>query len=111
MAITAVQSEVLNMPGVWMYLWETVPKNDPTNPIQQPGKRAVLHVKGTFGATLTFEGSNDGVTYATLKDHAGNAISATAEGIYQIEMLPAYCRIAITNAGTPDVDAYLCVFD
>lgn len=42
---------------------------------------ASVQVGGTFGgATVTLQGSNDGTTYATLKDLQGNNISFTAAG-------------------------------
>ena len=109
MPIEATRTEVQKMPGVINYLWETVLKNTSSGVVQAPGKRGTFHVKGTFGATVTFEGSNDGVTYLTLKDANGTAMSYTAEALEPTAVLPAFVRISITNAGTPDIDAYLCV--
>lgn len=109
MTIEAVGSEVQKMPGVRLYTWSDVLKNTSSGVVQVPGKSGTFHVKGTFGATVTFEGSNDGVTYVTLKDAQGTAMSFTAEALVNTQKLPAFTRLSVTNAGTPDISAYLCV--
>lgn len=110
MAIEAVGSQVSGIGGKpWLYTWSHVLKNTSSGVVQVPGKRGTVHIKGTFGATVTFEGSNDGVTYVTLKDLNGNAMSYTAEALVNVAELPAFVRLSITNAGTPDIVAMLCV--
>ncbi len=51
--------------------------------------------------TVILEGSNDGVSYQTLKDPAGNPISLTAAGLRQVLESTAYVRprasVAVTS--------------
>lgn len=49
--------------------------------------------------TIILEGSLDGVTYFQLTDPQGNAISATADKLEQVEELVFYIRPRVT-AGT-----------
>lgn len=52
-----------------------------------------VQVSGTFdSATVVLEGSNDGTTYATLKDPFGNAVSFTAAGMAQTVESCRYVR-------------------
>jgi len=55
---------------------------------------AIQALAGTFGTTtLTVQVSNDGTTWATAKDTAGNDITFTAVGIKYIQMGPKYLRV------------------
>lgn len=53
-----------------------------------------IQISGTFGAggTLVFEGSNDGVNWATVSDTSGVALSLTSAGIKQMNEAPLYVR-------------------
>lgn len=70
-----------------------------------------VQVTGTFGAagSVTIQGSNDdGVTWATLTDPLGNALTFTAAGMKQITELPYAIRPAVTAGdGTTSVNVYL----
>jgi len=56
-----------------------------------------VQVAGTFsGATLVFEGSNDGVNYFTLSNPAGTALSFTAAGLMQVTAATAWVRPHVT---------------
>lgn len=71
-----------------------------------------IHFKGTFGAggTIVWEGSNDGVTWVTLADPQGNAISKTAESIEAILEITRYMRPRVTAGdGTTSLTALLLV--
>lgn len=58
-----------------------------------------VHVTGTFGgATVTIQGSNDNVTFATLNDNTGAALTFTAAGLKVILENPTYIR-AVTSGG------------
>lgn len=91
-----VRSDVQKIPFVNLWTWAALTGAIVGDPIQQPGQKGVLHLTGTFGATIVLEGSNDGVTYVTLKDKNGNAMSYTAAAVVETQALPAYVRI---NAG------------
>lgn len=57
-----------------------------------------MQITGTFGAggTVVFEGSNDGVNYATLNDTSGVALSLTSAGIRQMNEAPLMIRPRVT---------------
>lgn len=57
-----------------------------------------VQISGTFGgATVTIEGSNDGVNYLPLTDPQGNAISKTTASIEQIMELTRFIRPVVTG--------------
>lgn len=73
--------------------WTLTGTNDglPEVAPQYPNK--TVHLTGTFGGgTVVIEGSNDGVTYTTLTDLQGNALTITAPAIEKIEECPQYVR-------------------
>jgi hypothetical protein len=51
-----------------------------------------VQVFGTFGDTLTIQGSNDGTNWATLSDSTGVPLEFTAAGIKLIAECPRYIR-------------------
>jgi hypothetical protein len=64
-----------------------------------------VQVSGTFGgATLTVEGSNDNVTWFTLTNQAGDALSFTAAGLELIAQNPKYIRIGRSGGAGADVN-------
>lgn len=63
---------------------------------------ASVQVSGTLGlATVVLQGSNDGVTYATLKNIAGTDISFTAAGYVEFSSAAAFIKPSISG-GTGD---------
>ncbi len=61
-----------------------------------------VHVSGTFGgATVVLQGSNDGTTYATLKDLQGNNLSFTSAGYAEFTSGAAFIKPSISG-GTGD---------
>jgi hypothetical protein len=59
-----------------------------------------VQIGGTFSggaATVTLEGSNDGVTWFTLTDPQGNVISATAAKMEQVMEVPRFTRPNLTG--------------
>ncbi len=63
---------------------------------------ASVQIGGTFGAaTVVLQGSNDGVTFATLKDLAGNDISATSAAYFEFSSGAAFVKPSISG-GTGD---------
>jgi len=56
-----------------------------------------VQVTGTFsGATIVFEGSNDGTNYFTLSSPSGTALSFTAAGLMQVTEATAWVRPHVT---------------
>jgi hypothetical protein len=63
---------------------------------------ASVQVSGTIGgATVALQGSNDGVTYTTLKDTAGSPLSFAAAGYAEFSSAAAFIKPLISG-GTGD---------
>lgn len=59
-----------------------------------------VQVEGTFGgATVTIQGSNDGVNWETLRDPLGNGLGFTAGGLKQVLEMTVFIRPQ-SNGGT-----------
>lgn len=59
---------------------------------------------GTWGGdgSVSLQGSNDGTNYTTLEDHAGAAVTFTANGLVQVVTIPRYIR-TLQAEGEPAV--------
>lgn len=69
-----------------------------------------VQISGTFGgATVTIEGSNDGVSYFPLTDPQGNAISKTTGGIEQIMELTRFVRPVVTGGTGSNINVFMYV--
>jgi hypothetical protein len=66
-----------------------------------------VQIVGTFnGGTVVVEGSNDGVTWATLNDPQGNPLSFTTSKVEQILEVVLYTRPRVSAGASVDVDAH-----
>jgi len=66
---------------------------------------ASVQVRGTFGgATVVLQGSNDGVTYSTLKDLQGNALSFTAAGYAEFSSAAEFLKPSISGGTGDSID-------
>ena len=91
--------------------WTNVLKTDTTSPFQQ-GSLAdrSVQVGGTFDSgTVVLEGSNDGVTYFTLTDPAGVALSFTSAGFKQVLQVCKYMRAGVSGGTAPSITINLFV--
>lgn len=75
----------------YVYTWAAIANTNGV-PIQRPGERATVQLTGTFGGTVTLQGSDDGTNWYTLKDRWGNACTATAAAGFDIANLPGNFR-------------------
>ena len=67
---------------------------------------------GTFGGgTVMFEGSNDGVNYATLSDPQGNPLSKTSAGIEAVLEATRYVRPRVSGGAGGAITVILFVRD
>ena len=81
-------------------------------------KTKTVHVTGTFGGTVTIQGSNDplGITtpgsavWITLTTDGSAALTFTATGMENIHENPRFIR-AITGSGVSDVDVIFNVIE
>lgn len=74
--------------------WTPVTEADTCAPVEcgDFADRSV-QIDGTFGgATVVFQGSNDGTNYVTLTDPQGNNISKNAAGMEAVTELTALAR-------------------
>jgi len=71
----------------------------------QRGLAASVQFSGTWGsATVTLKGSNDNVTFFTLKDTYGNNISATADAQFELSTAVGYIKPASSGGTADNVD-------
>lgn len=84
-----------------MYTWALVTANVDGAPLEHSEwADRTWTATGTWGgATLSFEGSNDGTNYITLTTAAGDAATLTADGCKTITETPRYVRPKLTTAG------------
>lgn len=67
-----------------------------------------IQFAGTFGgATVVFEGSNDGTNYITLTDPQGNPISKSAAAIEAVSELTRYVRCSTSGGSGTAINATL----
>lgn len=107
----AVRALVVEREANWVLAsWAGLTNGDTGAPFQ-PGDYADMTVQfaGTFDTTTALlEGSNDGVTYATLTDAQATAISKSAVGLEQVAEVPRYVRPRISaGGGSTSVAVYL----
>lgn len=76
-------------------------------PLQKTGGGLCsVFVTGTFGGTVTLQGSFDGVTWFSMNDNTGSAVAFTAEGYAELSTAVPLIRWS-TGAGVSDVDAFI----
>lgn len=96
MATTVTKTEAGG--GAYLFEW-TLANGETGDAVEFVGApdRSV-QLSGTFGSggTVVIEGSIDGLTYATLTDPQGNALSVTAAKIEAITELVRYIRPRVT---------------
>jgi hypothetical protein len=95
----------------WAVAW-TLANAEAGDQLEMPGASdRSVQVSGTFGgATAVLQGSNDGVTWNTLTDPQGNALSFTAGGLEAVLELTRYVRPSVSGGdGTTSVAFVLCV--
>lgn len=97
--------------GIQTVTWEDITTTTDTATAYYLGKgvgakRASVTLGGTFagGTTAVLQGSNDDVTYATLTDLAGNAISATAAKVQEFSSSVLYIKPAVSGGAGDNVD-------
>jgi hypothetical protein len=102
MAVKNHTEDVLRIQGVAsVFTWDAMANGDSGEPIERPDAAdRTIHFTGTFDTTtVVWEGSNDGLTYVTLTDPQGNAISKNVESIEQVTEVTRYMRPRVTAGG------------
>lgn len=94
------------------FRWETVTGSDVGAPITLPrgGAQVAVHATGTFGDTLSIQGTIDGTNWFTLLDGpGGNEVTFTAAGYAEISTAVKAIRPS-AGASISDVDVHVSVF-
>ena len=110
MAIIDVQT-LETFPGGAVLLWEAVAGGDTGEAVKLnkfAGAVSAVQAIGTFGGTLTMQGSIDGANWVDLTTTAGEVASLTAAGGLEMGTAFLYVRPS-AGAGISDVDVYLCI--
>jgi hypothetical protein len=88
-------------------IWETLTATDVGEAREyEDFNDRTIHVLGTFGGTVSIQGSNDGVNYLTLTDNSGLPLEFTADGMKLIAEAPRFIRPS-AGSGVSDVDVIL----
>jgi len=95
------------------YLWEALVTGSLDGALIELPDHAdkSVQVVGVFNtATLTLQGSNDGINWETLSDPQGNAIAFTSAGLEQILENTRFVRPLVSSVGaSTDLDVFLHV--
>lgn len=90
-------------------LWETLTASDTGEPLylKQGGAQVAVQALGTFGGTVSLQGTIDGSTWFDLTSGpGGEAISFTAAGYAEITTAVWALRPS-AGSGVSDVDVYI----
>ena|ERR1700719_1971374 len=110
----AVQKKLDTVYGhVRVDVWGPLGNADTITPFALPQNAdRTVQFEGTFGAAgiYALQGSNDGVTFHTLHDPLGNAISTGVSALYQILENPWFIAPILVSGGdgTTSVTVSLC---
>ena len=77
------------------FQWTGLEGNDTGDPLRltnRGGVVAAIQLTGTFGGTVTMQGSLDGTNWFTLKDTQGNDVSATADALFEVSTAVRHVR-------------------
>jgi len=92
-------------------VWTALANGDTGAPFEIPGAAdRSVQIGGTFGAggTCVIEGSNDGVTYFTLNNIQGTALSATSAALKGVAEITRYIRPRVSAGdGTTSITVTL----
>jgi hypothetical protein len=94
-----------------LIVWGPLGTGDDGDPISMIGSgRRTVQIVGAFGggSRMVIEGSNDGATYALLRDVHGNQLTFNSPGISTIQDLTRYLRPR-ASVGNPAATVHLLV--
>jgi hypothetical protein len=98
--------------NVMQVVWANMPQGDVGDSLPMAGySDRSVQVVGTFGgATVSIEGSNDGVTFATLTDPQGNPLTFVTSRLETIMEMTLYIRPKVTGGdGTTSLSTFMAV--
>lgn len=100
------------VPAFTDVLWETMGNADEGDAYEVIGNPSemILQASGTIGgATVAFQGSNDGTNWVGLVDPGGTAIALTAAGLASVRDIPRYVRPTTSGGTGTDIDVRVLV--
>jgi hypothetical protein len=92
------------------FAWETLTASDTGEPLTTSRGPIISTVQatGTFGGTVSLQGTINGTDWFTLEDKNGDAIEFTAAGAAEFSSAVRKVR-PIAGSGVSDVDVFLAV--
>ena len=112
MAVIANTADRNTAAGMALFTWTPLTTGDTGAPITT-GYSADLTIQvfGTFGgATVTFQGSNDGTNWHPLTQRGGTANMAyTSAANHMCQEMPAFIRPAVTGGTSTSVTVILAM--
>jgi hypothetical protein len=103
-------AEKVDLAGVRLRKWPNMTTGDVGEPIiLTKFNDRTVHVTGTFGgATVTFEGINDGIEYLPMRDVFNAVVSAAEAKLITLTEVPLYVRPAVAGGVGTDVSLIIC---
>lgn len=102
--------DIVDLSGVRLRVWSNLANGDVGEPIvlTKFNDRTVMAVGTWDGGTITFMGSNDGVTYLPMRDVFNATVSATADKLITLTEVPLYIRPEATGGALMSVTCTVC---
>ena len=108
-SIQHVITKVKPYADTFMAVWANLGNADTGTSIEMvEGSDKSAQVVGTFaGATVSLQGSNDGVNYVTLTDPQGNLLAFATAGLEAVVEHTRYVRAVSSGGAGTDASVYL----
>ena len=108
---TSNHPAMFTSPGVNGFKWEALTSTNLDGAPVDLSRRTdrTVQVIGTFdGATVTIQGSLDGVNWSTLNDLQGSALTFTSARLEGVSEITTYIRPLVSSAGaSTDLDVLM----
>lgn len=103
-------ADKVDLSGVRVRTWSNMTTGDVGEPIiLTKFNDRTIHATGTFGgATVTLEGSNDGVEFLPMRDVFNAVVSASSAKLITLTEVPLYVRPAITGGVGTSINLIVC---
>ena len=108
--VPQVLADKVDLQGVRVRKWPNMASGDVgSHVILTKFNDRTVHVTGTFGgATVVFEGSNDGVEFLPMRDPYNAVVSATTAKLIYLTEVPLYVRPRVEGGVGTSVTLIFC---
>lgn len=105
-----VLADKVDLQGVRVRRWANMASGDVgSQVILTKYNDRTVHVTGTFGgATVLFEGSNDGVEFLPMRDPYNAVVSTTSAKLIYLTEVPLYVRPRVSGGTGVSVTVIFC---